>query len=43
MKKALWEGTDHWKPLLPQRAALTGNLALSKITQETLRKFKDKS
>ncbi len=43
MKKALWEGTDHWKTLLPERAALTGNLALSKITQETLRKFKDKS
>lgn len=43
MKKALWEGTDHWETLLPERAALTGKLALSKITQETLRKFKDKS
>jgi methylglutaconyl-CoA hydratase len=43
MKKALWEGTDHWETLLPERAALTGKLALSKITQENLRKFKERS
>ncbi|MEJ2162627.1 MAG: enoyl-CoA hydratase/isomerase family protein [Robiginitalea sp.] len=43
MKKALWEGTDHWETLLPKRAALTGKLALSQTTQETLRKFKEKS
>ncbi len=42
MKQALWEGTDHWGTLLPERAALTGKLALSKTTQETLRKFKEK-
>lgn len=43
MKRALWEGTDHWDRLLPERAAMTGKLALSQTTQDTLRKFKDKS
>ncbi|MEJ2583698.1 MAG: enoyl-CoA hydratase/isomerase family protein [Robiginitalea sp.] len=43
MKRALWEGTDHWDELLAARAAITGKLALSKTTQDTLRKFKDKS
>jgi methylglutaconyl-CoA hydratase len=43
MKQALWAGTDHWGSLLPARAAQTGKLALSKTTQDTLRKFKDKS
>ena len=42
MKRSLWEGTGHWDELLPARAALTGKLALSETTQETLRKFKDK-
>jgi len=42
MKQALWEGTDHWGSLLPARAAQTGRLALSKTTQDTLRKFKEK-
>lgn len=43
MKQALWEGTGHWETLLPERAGQTGRLALSHTTQETLRKFKDKS
>ncbi|TNF74551.1 MAG: enoyl-CoA hydratase/isomerase family protein [Bacteroidetes bacterium] len=43
MKQSLWEGTAHWKELLPARAAMTGRLALSRTTQETLKKFKDKS
>jgi methylglutaconyl-CoA hydratase len=42
MKQALWEGTGHWDALLSERAALTGNLALSQTTQETLRKFIEK-
>jgi methylglutaconyl-CoA hydratase len=42
MKKALWEGTDHWTELLAGRAAQTGKLALSETTQQTLRKFKEK-
>ena len=41
MKLALWEGTAHWDELLPARAAQTGRLALSKTTQEMLRKFKE--
>ncbi|HSR61219.1 MAG TPA: enoyl-CoA hydratase/isomerase family protein [Robiginitalea sp.] len=43
LKKALWEGTDHWETLLPERAGMTGKLALSQSTQETLRRFKEKS
>ena len=42
IKAALWEGTGHWEALLSERAALTGNLALSQTTQDTLKKFKDK-
>jgi methylglutaconyl-CoA hydratase len=42
MKKALWEGTAHWETLLPSRAVQTGKLALSKTTQETLKKFKER-
>ncbi|MCO5725779.1 enoyl-CoA hydratase/isomerase family protein [Robiginitalea marina] len=42
MKQSLWEGTAHWGELLPARAALTGKLALSQKTQETLRRFKEK-
>ncbi|MDX1333218.1 MAG: enoyl-CoA hydratase/isomerase family protein [Robiginitalea sp.] len=42
MKQALWEGTDHWETLLTDRASMTGKLALSKTTQDTLRKFKEK-
>ena len=43
LKKVFWEGTDHWGELLTQRAAITGKLALSETTQNTLLKFKDKS
>ena len=42
MKKALWEGTDHWDTLLSERASLTGKLALTKTTQDTLKKLKRK-
>jgi len=39
LKKALWEGTEHWGTLLPERAAQSGKLALSKATKEALAKF----
>ncbi|WP_158974845.1 enoyl-CoA hydratase/isomerase family protein [Cellulophaga sp. L1A9] len=39
-KNVLWENTDHWDVLLPQRAAITGKLALSEFTKNTLEKFK---
>lgn len=40
LKKVLWEGTDHWNTLLPERAAITGQLALSEFTKNALSKFK---
>ncbi|MBO0591075.1 enoyl-CoA hydratase/isomerase family protein [Cellulophaga sp. E16_2] len=39
-KKVLWKNTDHWDVLLPERAAITGKLALSEFTKNTLEKFK---
>ncbi|WP_339707936.1 enoyl-CoA hydratase/isomerase family protein [uncultured Kriegella sp.] len=39
-KKVLWEGTDHWDILLPERAAITGKLVLSQFTRNALSKFK---
>lgn len=39
-KKVLWEHTDHWDSLLLERAAITGKLALSAFTKNTLEKFK---
>ncbi|SFR37190.1 methylglutaconyl-CoA hydratase [Robiginitalea myxolifaciens] len=43
LKRALWEGTEHWESLLMERAIATGKLALSETTQERLRAFKNKS
>lgn len=40
LKKALWEGTEHWSKLLLERAEQSGKLALSKATKEALGKFK---
>ncbi|GMN09605.1 enoyl-CoA hydratase/isomerase family protein [Croceitalea sp. MTPC9] len=40
MKKALWEGTEHWSELLIERAKKSGKLALSKATKAALAKFK---
>ena len=42
MKRALWEGTEHWDDLLTSRAAMTGKLALSQTTQQTISAFKKK-
>lgn len=39
-KKILWENTEHWATLLPERAAITGKLALSEFTKNALAKFK---
>ena len=39
-KKILWENTEHWATLLPERAAITGKLALSEFTKNALSKFK---
>jgi methylglutaconyl-CoA hydratase len=40
MKKAFWEGTDHWDELLLERAEISGTLALSDFTKEALQKLK---
>lgn len=39
MKQVLWEGTEHWDGLLAERAAISGELALSEATKKTLEKF----
>ena len=37
LRKLHWEGTDHWKDLLPKNAEITGNLALGDATQNILK------
>ncbi len=37
LKAVLWEGTDDWERLLMERAAISGELVLSKYAQRTLR------
>lgn len=40
MKEILWEGTETWDKLLSERAALSGELALSPHTKKSLEAFK---
>ncbi len=40
MKKALWKGTENWNTLLPEQAAISGELVLSAFTKNALTKFK---
>jgi len=40
MKKAFWQGTDHWDKLLEERAAMSGQLVLSDFTKNAINKFK---
>ncbi|GIZ07930.1 enoyl-CoA hydratase/isomerase family protein [Flavobacterium sp. UMI-01] len=40
IKKMIWEGTDHWETLLPERAQITGRLVLSDFTKNALKQFK---
>lgn len=40
MKKVLWEGTENWDTLLPERAAISGRLVLSDFTIKALTQFK---
>lgn len=42
IKKILWEGTDHWKTLLYERALTSGKLVLSDFTVDALKQFKAK-
>lgn len=40
MKKVLWQGTEHWKELLSERAEISGKLVLSDFTKKALEKFR---
>ena len=40
VKKACWEGTDHWEQLLTERAKISGRLVLSNFTRDAIAKFK---
>lgn len=43
MKKAFWQGTEHWDELLDERAAMSGQLVLSDFTRKAINKFKTKA
>ncbi len=43
MKKMFWKGTEHWGELLPQRAEISGRLALGKYTRDAIERFKVKA
>lgn len=36
LKAVLWEGTEHWPELLPARALITSELALTDVVQKTV-------
>lgn len=39
LKRVLWEGTEHWERLLPQRAEMSGGLVLSDFTRRAIEAF----
>jgi len=43
LKKILWEGTSDWDTLLNEHAAISGELVLSKFTQQALNAFLGKT
>lgn len=42
LKSIFWENAQNWNEIMPQRAAMSGELVLSDFTKETLNKFKSK-
>ncbi len=42
LKRAFWQGTDHWETLLSERAAISGRLALSPVSKQAIEAFKAK-
>ncbi len=42
LKKAAWQGTEHWDTLLIERAEMSGKLVLSDFTINAINKFKTK-
>lgn len=40
LKRIFWQDTEHWDTLLPERAAISGRLALSDFTKKAIAAFK---
>lgn len=40
LKNIFWQGTEHWNELLPQRAAISGRLALTDYAKNAIAAFK---
>ncbi|HRP80831.1 MAG TPA: enoyl-CoA hydratase/isomerase family protein [Flavobacteriales bacterium] len=43
LKAILWQGTEAWDTLLPERAAVSGRLVLSDFTRKAIAAFKQKA
>jgi methylglutaconyl-CoA hydratase len=39
LKKILWQGTNHWDQLLPERAKISGQLVTSDMAQKAIKMF----
>jgi enoyl-CoA hydratase/carnithine racemase len=42
IKRALWDGTDHWDTLLFDRAAISGRLVMSEYTRRAIQAFEQR-
>ena len=42
LKRVFWQGTGHWEQLLPDRAAISGRLALLPASKQAIEAFKAK-
>lgn len=42
LKQVIWQGTEHWDQLLPERAAISGRLVLSDFTRKAIQQFKSR-
>jgi methylglutaconyl-CoA hydratase len=40
LKTVFWQGTEHWETLLPERAAISGRLSLTKHSKDAILRFK---
>ncbi|MCB0558417.1 MAG: enoyl-CoA hydratase/isomerase family protein [Lewinellaceae bacterium] len=43
LKQVCWEGTENWRSLLEERAAMSGRLVLSDFTVKAIESFKNKA
>ena len=43
LKKAFWQGTEHWDTLLKERAAISGRLVINEHGKAAIQKFLDRS